>query len=172
MINAEMVRKALRGVKDPELNLNIIDIGLVYDITVSDEGDVHVNMRDRPESTPLLKELAGIPTLVVVGAEDQVTTPDSAKIIADGIPGARLAIVSGAGHLTPLERAAEATALVVGFLRSLSPEASHPRPCLSIEKTGTSTSGSWIPPIGEAGGGVVGTTLDAGAASRCPSPGK
>jgi pimeloyl-ACP methyl ester carboxylesterase len=80
-------------------------------------------MRDRPDSTPLLKGLSGIPTLVVVGAEDQVTTPDSAKIIADGIPGARLAIVPGAGHLTPLERAPEATALVVEFLRSLSPEA-------------------------------------------------
>jgi len=85
-------------------------------------------MRDRPDSTPLLKELSGIPTLVVVGAEDQLTTPDSAKIIADGIPGARLAIVSGAGHLTPLERAPEATALVVEFLRSLSPEASLAQP--------------------------------------------
>ena len=40
MVNAETVRKALRAVKDPELNLNIIDIGLVYDITVSDEGDL------------------------------------------------------------------------------------------------------------------------------------
>ena len=85
-------------------------------------------MRDRPDSTPLLKELAGIPTLVVVGAEDQVTSPDSAKIIADGIPGARLAIVSGAGHLTPLERGPETTALVAEFLRSLSPEALLARP--------------------------------------------
>jgi len=40
----DTIRKALRAVKDPELNLNIIDIGLVYDITVSDEGAVHVNM--------------------------------------------------------------------------------------------------------------------------------
>jgi pimeloyl-ACP methyl ester carboxylesterase len=87
-----------------------------------------VAMRDRPDSTPLLKELSGIPTLVVVGADDQVTTPDSAKIIAEGISGARLAIVSGAGHLTPLERAPEATALVVEFLRSLSPEVSLARP--------------------------------------------
>ena len=41
---AETVRKALRAVKDPELNLNIIDIGLVYDVEVADAGDVVVRM--------------------------------------------------------------------------------------------------------------------------------
>jgi metal-sulfur cluster biosynthetic enzyme len=40
----EVIRKALRAVKDPELGLNIMDIGLVYDATVSDEGDVRVTM--------------------------------------------------------------------------------------------------------------------------------
>ena len=40
----EIVKKALRQVKDPELGLNIMDIGLVYDVTVSDAGDVHVKM--------------------------------------------------------------------------------------------------------------------------------
>jgi metal-sulfur cluster biosynthetic enzyme len=44
MQTPETVRKALRQVKDPELNLNIIDIGLVYDIDVNDMGDVHVKM--------------------------------------------------------------------------------------------------------------------------------
>jgi metal-sulfur cluster biosynthetic enzyme len=44
MLTPETVRKALRAVKDPELNLNIIDIGLVYDIAVKDEGAVHVQM--------------------------------------------------------------------------------------------------------------------------------
>ena len=40
----ESVRKALRAVKDPELNLNIIDIGLVYDVEVNEPGMVHVRM--------------------------------------------------------------------------------------------------------------------------------
>jgi metal-sulfur cluster biosynthetic enzyme len=40
----ETIRKALRAVKDPELNLNIIDIGLVYDVEVSDAGVVDVKM--------------------------------------------------------------------------------------------------------------------------------
>jgi metal-sulfur cluster biosynthetic enzyme len=44
MTTPEAIRKALRGVRDPELNLNIIDLGLVYDITKSDAGDVLVQM--------------------------------------------------------------------------------------------------------------------------------
>ena len=40
---ADQVKLALRKVKDPELNLNIIDLGLVYDIMV-DGSDVQVDM--------------------------------------------------------------------------------------------------------------------------------
>jgi len=44
MLSPDYIRKALRAVKDPELNLNIIDLGLVYDIDVSEDQDVHVQM--------------------------------------------------------------------------------------------------------------------------------
>jgi metal-sulfur cluster biosynthetic enzyme len=44
MPNVEQVRDALRAVKDPELNLNVIDLGLVYDIAVREGGEVHVEM--------------------------------------------------------------------------------------------------------------------------------
>jgi len=43
-ITEDQVRSALRRVKDPELNLNIIDLGLVYEIEVTDGRDVHIEM--------------------------------------------------------------------------------------------------------------------------------
>jgi metal-sulfur cluster biosynthetic enzyme len=39
----DQVKLALRKVKDPELNLNIIDLGLVYEVRV-DEGVVAIDM--------------------------------------------------------------------------------------------------------------------------------
>jgi metal-sulfur cluster biosynthetic enzyme len=43
-ITADQVRMALRRVKDPELNLNIVDLGLVYDVGVSSGSAVTIDM--------------------------------------------------------------------------------------------------------------------------------
>ena len=43
-INPELAKLALRKVKDPELGLNIVDLGLVYDIIVDANNNIHVDM--------------------------------------------------------------------------------------------------------------------------------
>jgi pimeloyl-ACP methyl ester carboxylesterase len=73
-------------------------------------------MRDRPDSTPLLPTIRGIPTLVVVGEEDRLTPPERAQAITGAISGASLEIVPGAGHLPPVERPGVVTELVRRFL--------------------------------------------------------
>jgi pimeloyl-ACP methyl ester carboxylesterase len=75
-------------------------------------------MRDRPGSDSLLPTLAGIPTMVMVGEADTLTPPDDARAMAQAIPGARLEIVPGAGHLPPLEAPGEVTRRLREFLTS------------------------------------------------------
>ncbi len=43
MLDEATVRKALRQVKDPEAGINIMDLGLVYDVEIA-AGDVDVKM--------------------------------------------------------------------------------------------------------------------------------
>jgi 3-oxoadipate enol-lactonase/4-carboxymuconolactone decarboxylase len=55
----------------------------------------------------------GVPTLVLVGSDDQVTGPAEARGLVAGIPDARLAVVPGASHLVPVEQPAAVTDLLV-----------------------------------------------------------
>lgn len=57
MVTVEQVRDALRAVKDPELNLNVIDLGLVYEIEVSDGGEVHMEMTLTSPGCPVGPEM-------------------------------------------------------------------------------------------------------------------
>jgi pimeloyl-ACP methyl ester carboxylesterase len=75
-------------------------------------------MRDREGSEALLKTLDGIPTLVVVGEADTLTPPSVARAMVEAIPGARLGIIPGAGHLPPLEQAEATSEILKSFLKS------------------------------------------------------
>ncbi len=59
-------------------------------------------MSTRRDFRPVLNRI-GIPTLVIAGAEDAITPPAGAQLMATAIPGAELAVIPGAGHLAPLE---------------------------------------------------------------------
>lgn len=63
-VTVDQVKMALRRVKDPELNLNIIDLGLVYDVRV-DGGDVVIDMSLTSPACPSGPEL-------ISGTEDAV----------------------------------------------------------------------------------------------------
>ncbi|HJR16631.1 MAG TPA: alpha/beta fold hydrolase [Gemmatimonadales bacterium] len=76
-------------------------------------------MRDREGSEALLETLAAIPTLVVVGEADSLTTPAQARVMAAAIPGARLEIIPGAGHLPPIEQPEATTKRLREFLLSI-----------------------------------------------------
>lgn len=78
-----------------------------------------VAMRDRPDSRPLLATLTELPTLVVVGTDDQLTSPDEAEAMADAIPDAVLVEIPGAGHLSPMEQPEAVTMAMTRFLEGL-----------------------------------------------------
>jgi metal-sulfur cluster biosynthetic enzyme len=76
MVTPDVVRKALRQVKDPELGLNIVDIGLVYDIEVSEQGDALVKMTLTSPGCPSGPEILEDVRLVV----EQVEGVNSAAV--------------------------------------------------------------------------------------------
>src|SRR5829696_5198940 len=59
-------------------------------------------MRDRPDSTPLLESIE-VPTLVIGGEEDEISSPEVMGAMAEKIPNSRHVTLPRAGHLSNLE---------------------------------------------------------------------
>lgn len=79
-------------------------------------------MRDRPDSTPLLRTLASVPTLLLIGERDVRTPRASMQAMAAQIPGAKFDTIPDAGHVTPLENPAAVTSRLHDFLDELNTE--------------------------------------------------
>jgi pimeloyl-ACP methyl ester carboxylesterase len=73
---------------------------------------------ERPDYVPMLPQVA-VPALVVVGSDDEYTPVADAEVLRDGIPGATLVVIEGAGHLPNLERPAEFNEAMTHFLTRL-----------------------------------------------------
>ena len=66
MVNDEIIRESLKGILDPELGLNIVDLGLIYNIEV-EEGDVRVEMTLTAQGCPSHSEISRDVKMAVLG---------------------------------------------------------------------------------------------------------
>ena len=55
----ERVTAALRTIHDPEIPVNIYDLGLIYDVTVSDEGAAAIRMTLTTPNCPMAEVIPG-----------------------------------------------------------------------------------------------------------------
>ena len=101
------------GAKDPEMIQTVTEMADEVGVEAFERQQTAI--MGRPDSRP---DLAGItcPTVVIVGREDTMTGGEIAGEMADGIPGAHLAEIPNAGHLSPLENPEAVTAALAGWL--------------------------------------------------------
>ncbi|MGZ3496239.1 MAG: metal-sulfur cluster assembly factor [Vulcanimicrobiaceae bacterium] len=74
MPTVEQVRDALKDVKDPELDMGILDLGLVYDINVEGESNEHVTV-----VMTLTSPMCPVGPLFKKSVEDKVTSLEGVK---------------------------------------------------------------------------------------------
>ena len=76
MATVEEVREALKTVQDPEIHIDVINLGLIYDVIISEAGDVDIKMTLTSPFCPVGPEM-------VASAEDaaaKVPGVKSAKV--------------------------------------------------------------------------------------------
>jgi pimeloyl-ACP methyl ester carboxylesterase len=64
--------------------------------------DQQLAAMDKHDVTPRLRELSGVPTLVISAEKDLIAPPSSGRAIAAGIAGARYIEIAGASHAFPI----------------------------------------------------------------------
>lgn len=69
----------------------------------------------RPDLGPAIAATR-VPTLIAVGDRDRICLPEDARALADQISGSRFHILRSCGHLAPMERPGETTALLREWL--------------------------------------------------------
>ncbi|MGI8574425.1 MAG: metal-sulfur cluster assembly factor [Egibacteraceae bacterium] len=85
------MRAALKAVMDPEIGINIVDLGLVYDVWAEDDGTGHVRMTLTTMGCPLTElihqqvtlVLTRLPKITDVDVEFVFSPPWCTDMIAD-----------------------------------------------------------------------------------------
>ena len=63
------VVEALREVYDPEIPVNIYDLGLIYGLSILEKGDIHIDMSLTAPGCPVAGEMPGMVARAVEGVE-------------------------------------------------------------------------------------------------------
>jgi 3-oxoadipate enol-lactonase len=98
--------------------LRILVRRLIADQPAAAIAAASLGMAERPDSRPDLPGI-DVPTLVVTGADDTLIPSAVTAEMADVIPGAELAVIERAGHLSSLERPDEFNRLLGAHLERL-----------------------------------------------------
>jgi pimeloyl-ACP methyl ester carboxylesterase len=77
-----------------------------------------IAMRDRPDQSPNLPSIP-VPTLIVVGERDAITPVPIAQSMQKQIRRAQLAVITGAGHMAPMEQPAQVNQAISRFLQQM-----------------------------------------------------
>ncbi len=88
---------------NPDVVQETIEVFLANDLHSYVETCRMLGRFDQRASLPRI----AVPTRILVGSEDYATPPAMAEAMREAIPGARLDVLEGAAHLTPLERAGD-----------------------------------------------------------------
>ena len=88
-------------------------------MSAEDVSQVQQGMAARPDSVDVLKTI-NVPTLVVVGAEDELSTVGNCELLHQRIPGSQLRIIPKAGHYAPWEQPEAVGAILRQFSDSVS----------------------------------------------------
>lgn len=72
MILRDRIEAALRTVYDPEIPVNVFDLGLIYDVHIGDEGDVKITMTLTAPACPAAPE-------ILFDAEEKVRALEGVK---------------------------------------------------------------------------------------------
>ncbi|GHJ32179.1 3-oxoadipate enol-lactonase [Streptomyces hygroscopicus subsp. sporocinereus] len=107
----------------------------------------------------------GVPTLVVAGADDQVTPAADARVLVAGIADARLALVPGASHLAPVEQPMAVTDLLVRHFSSSWQSSDQP-----TGMTSTGVTAAPAPPLRPVGATPASGSEAAEFAESVPEP--
>ncbi len=87
IVNEEMVKEALKEVYDPELGLDVVNLGLIYEIRITQGKDVYVKMTLTAPGCPIgdlittaarerIKQIPGVENVEVELTFDPLWTPD------------------------------------------------------------------------------------------------